>query len=291
MDKFTGTGVAMITPFLTTGEVDYKSLSKIINHLISNNIDYILINGTTSESACLTSKERNEILNFSIKEINGRVPIMYGLGGNNTQAVINMFDEMDFSNIDGILCVSPYYNKPNQNGLYEHFAAIAKKSPVDIVLYNVPGRTGVNISLPTILNLVKDFKNITGIKEASGNMDFIMSLLKNKPDNFEVLSGDDALTMPMIALGAKGIISVLANAFPKDWSNMTNLSLQGNFKEALKIHNKYLDTINNMFAEGNPCGVKTYMYELGLIDNNLRLPLVKASENLYKIIKKDINRM
>lgn len=286
--KFKGTGVAMVTPFLKNGEIDYKSLSNLINFLITEGVDYILLMGTTSESVCLTKKEKNEVVEFAKKEINGCVPIMLGLGGNNTSELLNSIEDTDFSGIDGILSVAPYYNKPNQTGLYEHFARISEKCPVNIVLYNVPGRTSVSITPETTVKLAKDFDNIVAVKEASGSIENMMQIIKNKPDNFYVLSGDDALALPLISVGGYGVISVAANAFPKEWAQMIRLGLEGSFDKALPIHYKYLNSIGLMFAEGNPTGVKAFMEQLGLLENKLRLPLVNASESLYKRISEEI---
>lgn len=285
---FKGTGVAMITPFTKSNKIDFDALKNVINNLIENLVDYILIMGTTSEAVCLSENEKKDLLNFSLKEINGRVPVLLGLGGNNTAVVIDTIEKTDFSGIDGILCVSPYYNKPNQKGLYEHFAMIANNCPVEIMIYNVPGRTSVNIAAETTIKLANNFNNITGIKEASGNLDQMMQIINNKPDDFHVISGDDALSLPLISVGGQGVISVLGNAYPKDWSEMIRLALIGNFTEASKIHYKYLNSISLLFAEGNPTGVKAFMSETGIIQNNLRLPLVPASDDLTNKIKKEI---
>ncbi len=289
--KFKGTGVAMITPFLSNGDIDYKSLGLLIDFLIDSGLDYILVMGTTAESACLSANEKLEILEFSKKKINGRVPLMYGVGYNNTSIAIETIRNTDFKGIDGILCVTPYYNKPNQTGLYRHYAEISAVSPVDIVLYNVPGRTGVSLTPETTLKLANDFKNIVATKEASGNIDNMMKIIKDKPDGFHLLSGDDGVALPLISVGCQGVISVAANAFPAEWSEMIRLGLAGKFTEASKIHYKYLDSIDLMFAEGNPVGVKSFMTQLGLIENHLRLPLVPASDNLTEKIKTELAKL
>ncbi len=286
--RFRGTGVAMVTPFLSSGEIDYKSLSNLINYLIDGKVEYILVMGTTSESACLSVEEKQMVLDFAKKEINSRVPLMYGVGNNNTLAALETIKNTDFTGVDGILSVTPYYNKPNQTGLYKHFAKIAEASPVPVVLYNVPGRTSVSLSPETTIKLAEDFKNIVGIKEASGDMNGIMKIIKNKPDDFYVISGDDALTLPLIAVGGEGVISVAANAFPQQLSEMVRMGLKGDFEKAKNIHYKFLDSIELMFAEGNPTGVKAFMNQLGLIGNYLRLPLVPASDNLMERIKNEI---
>ncbi len=287
--NFLGTGVAMITPFKENKNVDYVALKNIINHLIDGKVEYILVMGTTAESATLSFEEKNKILEFAKKEINGRVPIMYGLGGNNTADVIKNIEKTNFSGVDGILTVAPYYNKPNQEGLYQHFAAIAKACPIQVVLYNVPGRTVVNITPETVVRLAKDYDNIVAIKEACGSVDQIMELIRIKPADFTVISGDDGLTMPLIAAGVQGVISVIANAFPKDWSDMVRHALNYEFDKASHIHYRYLPTISNMFAEGNPAGVKAYLTEMNMIENILRLPMVSVSNSLCQKIKNEIS--
>jgi 4-hydroxy-tetrahydrodipicolinate synthase len=286
--NFTGTGVAMITPFNDDKSIDFNAFAKLIDDLISGGVDYLVVMGTTAESATLSQDEKDEILAFAKKHINGRVPIMYGIGGNNTMEVINKIKSADLKDVDGILCVAPYYNKPNQEGIYQHFAAIATACPVQIILYNVPGRTGINMLPDTVLRLANDFENITAIKEACGSVDQIMQVIKNKPVDFTVISGDDGLTLPLIAVGAEGVISVAANAFPKQMSDLVRLSMNGEFSKALPIHYNLLDSISNMFAEGSPCGVKEYMSQQGRIKNELRLPMVPASEKLSEKIKKDL---
>lgn len=286
--NFTGTGVAMITPFNDDKSIDFDAFAKLIDDLISGGVDYLVVMGTTAESATLTQDEKDEILVFAKKQINGRVPIMYGIGGNNTMEVINKIKAADLNRVDGILCVAPYYNKPNQEGIYQHFAAIATVCPVQIILYNVPSRTGINMLPDTVLRLANDFENITAIKEACGSVDQIMQIIKNKPVDFTVISGDDGLTLPLIAVGAEGVISVAANAFPNQMSDMVRLSMNGEFSKALHIHYKLLDSISNMFAEGSPCGVKEYMAQQARIKNELRLPMVPASAKLSEKIKQDL---
>jgi len=286
--NFIGTGVAMITPFKEDKSVDFKAIKNVIEHLIAGKVDYILVMGTTAESATLSFEEKNEILAFAKKEIAGRVPIMYGLGGNNTADVIDKIKKTDLSGVDGILTVAPYYNKPNQEGLYQHFAAIAVASPVPLILYNVPGRTVVNIKPETVVRLANDFENIVAIKEACGSVDQIMELIRIKPADFTVISGDDGLTMPLICAGVEGVISVIANAYPKEWSDMVRFAMKYDFESAKQIHYRYLPDIDYMFAEGNTAGVKAYMTEMGLIENNLRLPMVNVSEKLLSDIKKSM---
>ncbi|MCK9255977.1 MAG: 4-hydroxy-tetrahydrodipicolinate synthase, partial [Bacteroidales bacterium] len=261
--NFIGTGVAMVTPFTEDKQIDFPAFAKLINDLIANGVDYLLVMGTTAESATISEEEKQEILEFAKKEIDSRVPIMYGIGGNNTLDVINRIKSTNLDAVDGILCVAPYYNKPNQEGLYQHFAAIANICPIQLILYNVPGRTSVNILPETVIRLAKEFENITAIKEASGSIEQMMQIIQKKPVDFTVISGDDGLTLPLIAVGGEGVISVAANAFPKEMAQLVKLALNKDFENAKTIHYKLLDSISNMFAEGNPCGVKEYMAQQG----------------------------
>ena len=279
--KFTGTGVAIVTPFLTNGDIDYKSLNTLLNSIIGNGVDFIVALGTTSEAVTLTSDEKKEVMKYVIKVVNNRVPIVMGIGGNNTRAVVDEIQDTDFKGVSGILSVAPYYNKPNQRGLYEHFKAIAEASTVPIILYNVPGRTSSNISAETALKLAHEFDNIVAIKEASGDLDQIMEIIENKPENFLVLSGDDALTFSMIMLGADGVISVVANAFPEGFSKLVNYARDSKVQEARELHYSLLEIINLLFTDGNPAGVKAALEILGIIGNNLRLPMVPVTHDLY----------
>lgn len=288
--NFIGTGVAMVTPFTEDKQIDFPAFAKLINDLIANGVDYLLVMGTTAESATISEEEKQEILEFAKKEINFRVPIMYGIGGNNTMDVINRIKSTNLNGVDGILCVAPYYNKPNQEGLYQHFATIASVCPTQLILYNVPGRTGVNILPDTVVRLANDFENITAIKEACGSIDQMMQVIKNKPLSFTVISGDDGLTLPLIAVGGEGVISVAGNAFPKEMSQLVRLALNKDFENAKTIHYKLLDSISNMFAEGNPCGVKEYLSQQGKMKNEFRLPMVPASQKLSEKIKNDLRR-
>ena len=288
--NFIGTGVAMVTPFTEDKQIDFPAFAKLINDLIDNGVDYLLVMGTTAESATISEEEKQEILEFAKKEINSRVPIMYGIGGNNTMDVINRIKSTNLNGVDGILCVAPYYNKPNQEGLYQHFATIASVCPTQLILYNVPGRTGVNILPDTVVRLANDFENITAIKEACGSIDQMMQVIKNKPRSFTVISGDDGLTLPLIAVGGEGVISVAGNAFPKEMSQLVRLALNKDFENAKTIHYKLLDSISNMFAEGNPCGVKEYLSQQGKMKNEFRLPMVPASQKLSEKIKNDLRR-
>ena len=280
---FSGTGVALVTPFRKQTTIDFSRLGTLIDNIIASGVNYIVALGTTSEAATMTESERSALQDFVIESVDDRVPIMLGVGGNNTQAVLDTINNTNFEGISGILSVAPYYNKPQQRGLAQHFKIIAETSPVPVVIYNVPGRTGCNISAETTLQLASECPNIIGIKEASGNMQQIMHILREKPAGFQVLSGDDALTLPMIALGASGVISVAANAMPKEMSQMVSLALKGDFKKALQLHNRMLPLMNAMFEEGNPAGVKALLEitTKGQFTNALRLPLVKVSKPLY----------
>lgn len=279
MKKFRGTGVAVITPFKSDSSIDFKSLERVINHIIDGGISYLVILGTTSEAATMNCEEKEAVISY-IKEINGgRLPIVMGIGGNCTQQVINTIRQTDFDGIDGILSVAPYYNKPNQKGIYQHFKAVSNACPVPIIIYNVPGRTCSNIDAETCLKLAWDFENIVAVKEASGNLPQIMNIISGAPSDFHVISGDDLLTLPMIALGAEGVISVLGNAFPREWSEMVSLALKSKFKNASELHYKYLEMIGLIFEDGNPAGIKSALNGLGICDNNVRLPLTPASRN------------
>ena len=278
---FTGTGVALITPFRRQQEtVDFTKLEALIEYLITSGVDYIVALGTTSEAATMTDNERAAVQEFIVETVSNRVPIMLGLGGNNTLSLTDTLARTNFDGISGLLSVTPYYNKPNQRGLMAHYRAVAEASPVPVVMYNVPGRTGINMTAETTLTLAAECPNIIGIKEASGNMQQVMEILRQRPDGFRVISGDDALTYPMLALGADGVISVMANALPKEMATMVRLALKGDYKKALPMHYRMLPLMNAIFDEGNPTGIKALLENEGLITNVLRLPLVKASKQL-----------
>jgi 4-hydroxy-tetrahydrodipicolinate synthase len=283
-NPFIGTGVALITPFRKQETIDFSKLEPLINNIISNGVDYIVALGTTSEAATMTETERRALQDFIIETVGGRVPIMLGLGGNNTLAVRDTIANTNFDGVSGILSVAPYYNKPNQRGLAQHFKQIAEASPVPVIIYNVPGRTGVNIQAETTLQLAAECPNIIGIKEASGNISQVMQILRNKPEKFMVISGDDSLTYPMMTMGASGVISVLANALPKEMSSMVKYALKGDVKKALPLHFRMLPLMNAIFDEGNPTGIKALMEIQGQIGNTLRMPLVKSSKQLYNKI-------
>lgn len=271
---FRGLGIALVTPFTSDGQVDYKSLKRLVEYQIDNGADFLCILATTGETPCLTQDEKEKITQL-VKDVNhGRLPILKGCGGNNTAAVVEELRTADWSGIDGILSVCPYYNKPSQEGLYQHFKAIAEASPLPVVLYNVPGRTGINLKPETTVRLANDCENIVAVKEASGSLEQVDEVIKNKPQRFDVLSGDDALTFSMVASGAAGVISVIGNALPKEFSRMIRLELQGEYEPARKIHHMFTELYSLLFVDGNPAGVKALLHEMGFIENQLRLPLV-----------------
>lgn len=284
-----GTGVAMVTPFDKQGNVDLTSFGKLINHCIEGGCDYLVCLGTTSEYPTLSQKEMFAVKEFTIECVENRVPIVLGMGGNDTRELINKITKYDYTNIAAILSVAPYYNKPNQKGLYTHFSQVANSSPVPVIIYNVPGRTGSNLNAETTLQLAETCNNIIGIKEASGNMNQCMEILRCKPKGFNVISGEDALTVPLMSVGAKGVISVTANAFPKQVSDMVNYCLKDNFKKAIPIHNALLPFTNAIFEEGNPVGIKSALKTLGITNNVVRLPLTEASKSLSNKIQSIIN--
>ena len=271
---FRGLGIALITPFTENGAVDYDAMKRIVEYQLSNGADFLCILATTGETPCLTKQEKEDIKKYIIDLVAGRIPILMGCGGNNTSAVVDELQNGDFKGIDGILSVCPYYNKPSQEGLYQHFKAISSATSLPIVLYNVPGRTGINLKAETTVRLARECENIVAIKEASGSLEQVDEILKNKPEGFAVLSGDDSLTYPMIACGADGVISVIGNALPKEFSRMIRLEKNGEFEDAVKIHHKFTDLYSLLFVDGNPAGVKALLHEMGYIKNVLRLPLV-----------------
>ena len=286
---FKGLGIALITPFMEDGSVDYKSLIRLVEYQLDNGADFFCILATTGETPTLTQEEKQKIKDLIVDLVGGRVPILMGCGGNNTAAVINELQTADFRGIDGILSVCPYYNKPSQEGLYQHFKAIAGATKLPVVLYNVPGRTGVNLQAATTVRLAQDCENIVAIKEASGNLEQVDEIIKNKPADFDVISGDHALTFPMDSCGAVGVISVIGNALPKEFSKMIRLQMKGEYDGARKIHHRFTDLFSLLFVDGNPAGVKAMLSEMGFIDNVLRLPLVpmrvKNVQRMSEILK------
>jgi len=290
-NKLTGMGVALITPFKSDESIDFDALARLVEYQIKNGTDYLVVLGTTAETPTLTEKEKEDVTRFVIRCAAKRIPIVLGVGGNNTKAVVETLKTTDFSGVDAILSVTPYYNKPSQEGIYQHYTAIAKASPLPIVLYNVPGRTGVNMLAETTLRLAKEFSNICAIKEASGNFSQIDDIIKNKPADFMVISGDDGITFPLITLGAVGVISVIGNAFPSEFSRMVRLGLQGDYKSARLIHHHFNELIQLLFVEGNPAGVKSMLAVMGFIDNTLRLPLVPNTITTYEKIRLVLNEL
>ncbi len=284
--KYQGVGVALVTPFDSKGNVDYPGLERLIDLQINNGTDYLVVQGTTGENVTLSEEEKSEILAFVVKTNAGRLPVVLGVGGNNTTALGKKLEKDDFKGIDAILSVSPYYNKPTQEGIYQHYKYLSERSKLPIILYNVPGRTSSNILPETTLRLAADFKNIIAIKEACGNIEQIMQLIHKKPEGFLVISGDDAITLPLIAAGADGVISVVGNAFPNEFSFMVHQALDGNFGQARTFHYKLFDLIQNLFVDGNPAGVKEVLKIRGICDNNLRLPLVPVREETRKRLQK-----
>ncbi|HXH18154.1 MAG TPA: 4-hydroxy-tetrahydrodipicolinate synthase [Chitinophagales bacterium] len=280
--KFRGTGVALVTPFKDNGQVDYDGLKRVIEHTLKGKVEYLVSLGTTGEPATLSKEEKMKVLEFTIEAVKGRVPLVAGFGGNNTAEVIDAIRHFHFNGVDAILSVSPYYNKPAQEGIYRHFRAIADTSPVPVIVYNVPSRTASNIQAQTTLRLARDSKNIIGIKEASGDFHQVMTILRGKAEDFFVVSGDDAITFPLVFLGCDGVISVIANAFPKDFSEMVRAALNYDVIRSRKLHYKLLDMMSLLFREGSPAGVKCALELLGVCGSTVRLPLAPVSENLRK---------
>lgn len=291
MKKFRGTGVAIVTPFKNDSSIDFAALGRVVNHVINGGVNYIVVMGTTGESVTLTHDEKNAVASCVVELTAGRVPLVLGVGGNNTQEVINSIKMTNFEGFEGILSVAPYYNKPTQRGLFEHFKAIANSSPVPVIMYNVPGRTGSNISSETCIELAHECENIVGVKEASGDMAQIMRIIRNKPENFSVISGDDLFTLPIISAGGTGVISVLANAFPEATAEIVSNALKSNFKAARDVQMKYLELTELLFVEGNPAGVKAMLNFMSICHNTLRLPLVPVSKNTLTRIQKAIEEI
>lgn len=286
--KLKGLGVALVTPFKHDKTIDFEGLARMVEYVIEGHCDYIVVLGTTGETPTLFPEEKKSVRDTVVAVNAGRVPLVLGCGGNNTFGVVNELLNTDLSAFSAILSVVPFYNKPSQEGIYRHYEEIAKVSPLPVVLYNVPGRTGVNMTAETTLSLARDYDNIIGVKEASGNFAQIEEIIKNKPERFEVISGDDSITYPLMTLGAVGVISVIGNAFPIEFGRMVRLCLQGSFQEALPIHWRFNELFNLLFVDGNPAGVKCTLNALGLIENELRLPLVptrlSTNEKIHKLI-------
>lgn len=284
-----GTGVAIVTPFTQSKKIDEKALSRLVQHLIKGKVEYIVVLGTTGESVTLNKEEKKLVMDIVKSENQKRLPLVLGIGGNNTSHILHELESIDLSAFSAILSVSPYYNKPSQEGIYQHYKTIATHSPLPIILYNVPGRTSSNIQWQTTIRLAKDLKNIIGIKEASGNIEQIMKIIHHRPKNFLVISGDDNLTLPLIAAGADGVISVVANAYPKRFSEMVRSALKGNFDKARKLHYSLMPLTEQLFADGNPSGIKYALSILKITEPYLRLPLVMPNKNVQAEIKKYIH--
>ncbi|HKR03855.1 MAG TPA: 4-hydroxy-tetrahydrodipicolinate synthase [Bacteroidia bacterium] len=282
--KLKGTGVAMVTPFHKDGAIDFKALERLIESLIAGKADYLVLLGTTGESVTLNKDEKTALLDYTKEVNNGRLPLVLGVGGNNTQEVVSSFKTYDFENVDAVLSVTPYYNRPSQKGLQQHFKMIAHASPLPVILYNVPARTGTNITAETTLSLANEFENIAGIKEASGNFEQITRIIKDRPNNFLVISGDDNITYPLMALGADGVISVAANAFPRDFANMVRFCLKGEYDKACRLHYQFMDILPLLYAEGSPGGIKAALNALKICSEHVRLPLAAVSKTLQNKI-------
>ena len=290
MSNLKGLGVALVTPFNEDLSIDFDSLTKLVEYNIANGTDFLVVLGTTAETATLSKAEQAQVIEHIVKVNNKRLPLVLGIGGNNTLAVKEQIESTDLSNFEGVLSVSPYYNKPNQEGIYQHYKMLASTG-INIIIYNVPGRTGQNIEAATTLRLTKDFPNLFMIKEASPNISQYFDILRKKPAGFSLVSGDDEFTLPVTLAGGDGVISVIGQAYPKLFSDMIKLAKESKVKEAYAIHNQLVELIRLIFAEGNPCGVKTVLAEMGIIKNHLRLPLIKASENLQDRIKTEMKNL
>ena len=290
-NKISGTGVALVTPMKSDLTIDFNALNNLVNHCIDGGVDFLVVLGTTGESVTLSIEEKKLVLDCVKKSNNNRLPIVLGLGGNNTDYIIKSFSTYNLEGVDAILSVSPAYNKPTQEGIYQHFKAISKYSPLPLIIYNVPGRTSSNINAKTTLRLAYDFDNIIAIKEASGDIEQIMEIISKKPIDFMVLSGDDAITLPIILMGGDGVISVLGQALPKDFSSMVKYGLEGDLKASKELHYKILSFVELLFVEGNPAGVKTLLNLQGICNEEVRLPLVKSSAKLKSIFEQELNKL
>ena len=285
-------GVALITPFKEDESVDYDALMRMVDYLVQNNTDFLCVLGTTAETPTLTEDEKQQIKRRVIERVAGRIPILLGVGGNNTRAVVDALRNDDLTGVDAVLSVVPYYNKPSQEGIYQHYRAIAEARPdMPIVLYNVPGRTGVNMTAETTLRIARDFPNVIAVKEASGNITQMDDIIKNKPASFDVISGDDGITFPLITLGAVGVISVIGNAFPREFSRMVRLALQGDYANALTIHHKFAELFKLLFVDGNPAGVKAMLNAMGMVENKLRLPLVPTRITTFEAMRRILSEL
>ena len=286
-----GMGIALVTPFKADGSVDYEALVKLVEYQVQNGTDYLVVLGTTAETPTLTETEKAEIKRLVVTQVRRRVPVVLGVGGNCTRAVVDTLQQADLQDVDAILSVVPYYNKPSQEGIFRHYEAIAEATTRPVILYNVPGRTGTNMTAETTLRLARTFRNIVAVKEASGNIKQMNDIIKNKPADFQVISGDDGITYPLIALGAVGVISVIGNAFPREFSRMVRLALEGDYDNARVIHSRFMELFDLLFVDGNPAGVKSMLNMMGFIENRLRLPLVPTRLTTYEKIREILNRL
>lgn len=286
-----GMGVALVTPFRQDKSIDFEALGRLLEYQIKNSVDYIVVLGTTAETPTLDADEKRQVREYVSQRVAGRVPLVLGVGGNNTMAVARELETTDLKDFSAVLSVVPYYNKPSQEGIYRHYAEIATRSPLPVILYNVPGRTGVNMTAETTLRLACEFENIIGVKEASGNIAQMDEIIKSKPADFMVISGDDGITFPLITLGAVGVISVIGNAFPKEFSKMVRLARGGDYDKALQIHHRFTELFKLLFVDGNPAGVKCVLHAMGLIENELRLPLVPTRLTTYEQIRKVLSQL
>ena len=283
--------MALITPFKEDESVDYSALLRMVDYLTQNNVDFLCVLGTTAETPTLTEYEKQKIKETVIERVNGRIPILLGVGGNNTRGVVEALETGDYNGVDAILSVVPYYNKPSQEGIYQHYKAISEATSLPLVLYNVPGRTGTNMTAETTLRIANDFKNVIAVKEASGNITQMDDIIKNRPEGFNVISGDDGITYPLITMGAVGVISVIGNAFPKEFGRMVRLALQGDYANALTIHHKFAELFKLLFVDGNPAGVKAMLNAMGMIQNKLRLPLVPTRITTFEAMRRILNEL
>ena len=286
-----GMGIALVTPFKADGSVDYEALVKLVEYQVQNGTDYLVVLGTTAETPTLTETEKAEIKRLVVTQVRRRVPVVLGVGGNCTRAVVDTLRQADLQDVDAILSVVPYYNKPSQEGIFRHYEAIAEATTRPVIIYNVPGRTGTNMTAETTLRLARTFRNIVAVKEASGNIKQMNDIIKNKPADFQVISGDDGITYPLIALGAVGVISVIGNAFPREFSRMVRLALEGDYDNARVIHSRFMELFDLLFVDGNPAGVKSMLNMMGFIENRLRLPLVPTRLTTYEKIREILNRL
>ena len=286
-----GMGVALITPFKEDESVDYEALGRLVDYQVQNGTDYLVVLGTTAETPTLTEEEKRNIIDLVVSHVRGRIPIVLGVGGNCTRNVVEQLKNGNFTGIDAILSVVPYYNKPSQEGIYQHYKAIANATKLPIILYNVPGRTGVNMTAETTLRIAREFENVVAVKEASGNITQMDDIIKNKPDRFNVISGDDGITFPLVTLGAIGVISVIGNAFPREFSRMVRLALAGDYDSARTIHHSFTELFSLLFVDGNPAGAKSMLSMMGFIENKLRLPLVPTRIVTYEKIREVLRQL